>query len=304
MSGDPPVDSSAQVCADFVCATHADQRRALAELFARQLAATPVERVHFAFEHQRPAQGATVTHVPRLSLPLAGRHPFELNLGDGAEVLRLAPREALFMLPGSWRRALFDETRTHTAIVFEQDLIWFFAQHCAPMAPVQPQLWFHTAQPIVPEGLDLIHALSAMARSGRNLELAPALVRSLVQIAHAQLADSAAGARDAGEAMWQGMCAYIRERYHHTLDRDALAAAFDVHPNHVSRLFRRHGGEGFNRYLVRTRLEHATRLLRTSNCTIEEVALRTGFNDDNYFRHTFRRFFGMAPRQFRESGGR
>ena len=150
------------------------------------------------------------------------------------------------------------------------------------------------------EGLDLIHALSAMARSGRNLEVAAPLVRSLIRIAHAQLADAPAAARDAGDAIWKGMCAYIHDRHHNALDRESLAAAFDVHPNHVSRLFRRHGGEGFNRYVVRTRLEHATRLLRNSSCTIEEVALRSGFNDDNYFRYSFRRFFGMAPGQFRE----
>jgi transcriptional regulator GlxA family with amidase domain len=41
-------------------------------------------------------------------------------------------------------------------------------------------------------------------------------------------------------------------------------------------------------------------LLRTSSCTIEEVALRTGFNDDNYFRYAFRRFYGMAPSRYRE----
>lgn len=287
--------------ATFVRAVHADQRRALSALFAEQMATQPVGRVYFAFEVQRPSAGAVLTRVPRLSLPLAGRHPFEINIGDGACVRRFAPGEALFMLPGSWRRALFDETRTHTALVFENDHVWFFAQHCAPTAPAHPQLWFHTAQPIVPEGLDLIHALSGMARSGRNLDVAPALVRSLIQIAQAQLADAPAVARDAGEAMWKGMCDYIHERFQHALDRDAVAAAFDVHPNHVSRLFRRHGGESFNRTLVRTRMEEATRLLRAGHCTIEEVALRSGFSDDNYFRYAFRRFFGMTPGRYRDA---
>jgi AraC-like DNA-binding protein len=286
--------------AAFVCAAHADQRRALVEIFAHQIGTVPVERVWFAFADQRPAEGATLTRVPRLSLPLVGRHPFAVNVGDGATTRRFEPGEALFLLPGAWRRPLFDETRTHTAIVFEHGYVWFFAQHCAPAAPAQPQVWFHTPQPIVAEGLDLLHALGAMARSARNLDLAPALVRALIHIAHAQLADAPAVARDAGEAMWRAMCDYIRDRFHRALDRERLAAAFDVHPNHVSRLFRRYGREGFSRFLVRTRMEQATQLLRTSTFTIEEVALRSGFNDDNYFRYTFRRFFGMPPGQFRE----
>jgi AraC-like DNA-binding protein len=296
-----PADSSAlKSSAAYVRATHSDQRRALVELFSRQIAALPIERVSFAFEHQRPAAGATVTRVPRLSLPLSGRHPFELNRGDGAETVRLAPGEALFMLPGAWRRALFDEVRTHTAIVFEESYVWFFAQHCAPARPEQPQLWFHTAHPIVAEGRALIHALAAIARSGRNAPEAVPLVQSLMRIAHRQLADSPAIDGDAGKALWQSMCASIRDRYRQPLDRETLAAAFEVHPNHVSRLFRRHGNEGFNRFLVRTRLEQATALLQQPALTIEDIALQCGFNDDHYFRFAFRKSFGISPRRFRE----
>lgn len=286
--------------AAFVRATHSDQRRALVAVFAGQIAALPIERVHFAFEHQRPPVGATVTRVPRLSLPLSGRHPFELNRGDGAETVRLAPGEALFMLPGAWRRALFDEARTHTAIVFEESYVWFFAQHCAPERPAQPQLWFQTAHPIVAEGRSLLHALVAIARSGHNTAEAVPLVQSLLRMAHRQLADSPAVDGDAGQALWKSMCAAIRDRYWQPLDRESLAAAFEVHPNHVSRLFRRHGREGFNRFLVRTRLEHATALLQRPALTIEDVALQCGFNDDNYFRFAFRKSFGISPGRFRE----
>jgi AraC-like DNA-binding protein len=284
----------------YVCAEHPDQRQALSELLEEQMRAMPVQRVYFALEEGQPPSGATVTRVPRISLPLAGRHPFEINVGQGPATLRLEPGEALFMLANSWRRALFDEVRTHNAIVFEQGYIWFFAQHCAPHSPPKPQLWCHTVRPIVPEGLDLIHALGMMARSGRNLPQAPALVRALVAIAHTQLAEETPVARDAGEAMWLAMCAYIREHGHRSLNRASLAAAFDVHPNHVSRLFSRHSQEGFNRHLVRTRMERASSLLRSSALTIEEVALRCGFHDDNYFRYTFRRYFGMPPGRFRE----
>jgi AraC-like DNA-binding protein len=283
-----------------VTAPHADQRQALAALLTAQMVERPVQKVFFSFENQRPLKGSTVTAVPRLSLPLEGNHPFETNIGDGAQTLRLSPGEALFMLAGSWRRALFDEVRTHTAIVFEAEYVWLFAQHCNPGAPVRPQLWCRTAGPIVSEGRDLLHALSAIARSGRNLEAAAPLVRCLVGIAHAQLVDEPLTARDAGEGIWHGMCAYIREHYHRPLDREMLAATFDVHPNHVSRIFSRYGREGFNRFLARTRLENATDLLRASNCTIEEVALKCGFHDDNYFRYAFRRFFGMPPGQFRD----
>jgi len=286
---------------DFVSTPHEDQRRALAELFAIQMARHPIERVHLAFDSQRPTEGnISSTRVPRLSLPLSGRHPFQLNRGDGAETVRLVPGEALFILPGAWRRALFDEERTHTAVVFEDTYIWFFAQHCGPQRPEQPQLCFHTASPAVPEGLDLLHALMAIARSGRNAAETVPLVRSLLRITLRQLDDSPAVHGDAGEALWKSMCAYIRDRYALPLDRESLATVFEVHPNHVSRLFKRHGNEGFNRFLVRMRLEKATALLQHSALTIEDIALQCGFNDDNYFRFAFRRFFGASPGRFRQ----
>lgn len=296
-----PLSTESPNFRSFVNTPHEDQRRALAELFATQMTCCPIERVHLAFDSQRPAKGdISSTRVPRLSLPLSGRHPFDLHRGDGVETVRLAPGEALFMLPGAWRRALFDEERTHTAVVFEDTYIWFFAQHCGPMRPEQPQLCFHTATPIVPEGLDLLHALIAIARSGRNAAETVPLVRSLLRITLRQLDDSPAVHGDAGETLWKSMCAYIRDRYALPLDRESLATAFEVHPNHVSRLFKRHGNEGFNRFLVRTRLEKAIALLQRTALTIEDIALQCGFNDDNYFRFAFRRFFGASPGRFRQ----
>jgi len=51
--------------AAFVRATHTEQRRALVELFYGQIATLTVERVSFAFEHQRPSAGATCSFGKR-----------------------------------------------------------------------------------------------------------------------------------------------------------------------------------------------------------------------------------------------
>ena len=70
------------------------------------------------------------------------------------------------------------------------------------------------------------------------------------------------------------------------------------------RLFRKGTGESPVNCLNRVRLRHARALLLNTRLPISEVAAATGFADSNYFSRRFRKFAGMSPREFRESGGK
>jgi AraC-like DNA-binding protein len=92
---------------------------------------------------------------------------------------------------------------------------------------------------------------------------------------------------------------YMEENYHRPIDREHLAQRFDLHPNHVSRLFRRMAGEGFAAALRRLRLESAERMLRETDASVKEVALACGFASANYFGKVFRRHRGASPGAWR-----
>ncbi len=87
------------------------------------------------------------------------------------------------------------------------------------------------------------------------------------------------------------------------LDVAKLARASGYSRYHFSRLFAQHEGMSPARYLLRARMEEAARLLRADDAVpIKLIAQRCGFADANYFSKVFRRFFGMAPQDFRRSG--
>ncbi len=52
-------------------------------------------------------------------------------------------------------------------------------------------------------------------------------------------------------------------------------------------------------YLIRTRMEKASELLRNSKANVSEVAFASGFNDSNYFVRQFRKHFGITPGRFK-----
>jgi AraC-like DNA-binding protein len=60
-----------------------------------------------------------------------------------------------------------------------------------------------------------------------------------------------------------------------------------------------HLGMGPHRFLVRLRVEHAARLLRTSSLSVTRICYDVGFRDLSHFITTFRRFTGMTPLQYR-----
>ncbi len=49
------------------------------------------------------------------------------------------------------------------------------------------------------------------------------------------------------------------------------------------------------------RLEHAARLLKTTNLTVQEIMYEVGFNNKSYFYREFGKVYGLSPKAFRES---
>ncbi|TWU43339.1 HTH-type transcriptional activator RhaR [Novipirellula aureliae] len=52
-------------------------------------------------------------------------------------------------------------------------------------------------------------------------------------------------------------------------------------------------------HLIRLRIDQACELLRTTEESVTDIAMQTGFNDSNYFSRQFRRQMNCTPRQYR-----
>ena len=59
-------------------------------------------------------------------------------------------------------------------------------------------------------------------------------------------------------------------------------------------------GETPVQHLHRARLDFAARLLKESQMTVDEVMARAGFNSPTYFYNSFKKQFGMSPKDYRQ----
>jgi AraC family transcriptional regulator len=80
-----------------------------------------------------------------------------------------------------------------------------------------------------------------------------------------------------------------------------LASRAAVHPDHLSRSFRRHYGVLIGEYVRRLRLEWAARELVSADRTLAELAVTAGFVDQSEFTRRFREHFGTTPGRYRSA---
>ncbi|MCU0720731.1 MAG: helix-turn-helix domain-containing protein [Pirellula sp.] len=66
-------------------------------------------------------------------------------------------------------------------------------------------------------------------------------------------------------------------------------------------LFKESTGMTPNDYWLRLRVDHARLLLRTTNHTVTNIAMQSGFSSSQYFSAVFKKYSGTSPRDYRES---
>ena len=81
----------------------------------------------------------------------------------------------------------------------------------------------------------------------------------------------------------------------------SVAAAVEVHPSHLARVFRKFYGCTLGDFLRRVRLEHAVQALSRQEKSLAEVALAAGFCDQSHLTRAFKSHLGMTPAKFRSA---
>ncbi len=92
----------------------------------------------------------------------------------------------------------------------------------------------------------------------------------------------------------------LADRHAEAVDLSTLVEVTGLHPNYAMALFRDTFGMTMLQYLTQHRVAHAQRLLITSELSILDVALESGFSSVGHFYNMFKRSSGVAPRQYRE----
>lgn len=95
---------------------------------------------------------------------------------------------------------------------------------------------------------------------------------------------------------------YVDEHYRDTgLSQATIADLFGISTYTLSRIFRNDVGIGFVTYVNAKRVEYAKELLLTTKETVHDIAMKSGFDNDNNFFKVFKANTGMSPTTFRDA---
>lgn len=94
---------------------------------------------------------------------------------------------------------------------------------------------------------------------------------------------------------------FTEKNLHHDVSLRALADHVNLHPTHLSKIYKIETGEGISDYVFRLRMERACHVLKTTNKRVYEVSMEIGYLDPAYFIKVFKRQFGVTPQEYRDS---
>ena len=80
-----------------------------------------------------------------------------------------------------------------------------------------------------------------------------------------------------------------------------LPTVVHLHPNYAMQLFRKCTGRTIVAYLTQYRVAHAQQLLLTTDQSISDVALASGFSSLSRFYAAFREICNDSPKHYRQS---
>jgi AraC family transcriptional regulator len=94
--------------------------------------------------------------------------------------------------------------------------------------------------------------------------------------------------------------AHISANYDQEQSLEDLAELCGLSVSHMIRLFKHDCGCTPHDYLVSVRIRMAKLMLHTTDDSVEEIALKCGFNSASHFARSFRKNVGMSPAEFRK----
>lgn len=94
---------------------------------------------------------------------------------------------------------------------------------------------------------------------------------------------------------------YIENNFTENITRESLAKLFNVNIYYISRIFTNNFKMNLRSYLGLIRCEFAALLIRTTNRTLTDIALDSGFDSIRTFNRVFKDIYGISPSQFKNN---
>ncbi|MBQ9032347.1 MAG: helix-turn-helix domain-containing protein [Parasporobacterium sp.] len=92
---------------------------------------------------------------------------------------------------------------------------------------------------------------------------------------------------------------YIQEHFR-TVTLRETARYFNYSETYLSRLISQYSGRSFSQLVKTARMRYAAKLLEFSNMPIEDISIECGYEDRSHFHKTFRKEYGVTPKEYRK----
>lgn len=96
---------------------------------------------------------------------------------------------------------------------------------------------------------------------------------------------------------------YIHINIENYISLDTLASSLTISPSYASSIFKEKMGISLIKYSKQVKIERAKVLLLTTDESILSISSKLAFHDQSHFCHTFKKFVGMTPVQFKNANG-
>lgn len=93
--------------------------------------------------------------------------------------------------------------------------------------------------------------------------------------------------------------AYINDNYSYEISIAGVASYIGIDRTYLYRIFTESLNLSPARYLQKVRMTRAADLLKTTDLSVVQIAVSTGFKDLSHFSGNFKRFFGVSPSVYR-----
>jgi two-component system response regulator YesN len=112
-------------------------------------------------------------------------------------------------------------------------------------------------------------------------------------------AGSAGAAEKEQEPFIEESVKYIRKHFQERLTLQTVSSRVFMNPQYFSRVFKRETGVTFTQFINNLRIQHACRLLETTNYPAYRIASECGFTDASYFNRVFYTQMEMTPKEYK-----
>ncbi|KPU83563.1 AraC family transcriptional regulator [Psychromonas sp. PRT-SC03] len=263
--------------------------------------AEEINNIYFSSDTQTPPQFSYQVNFSRLELVISGTYKniIEDQQQNSVQVI-LKAGDVLYIPPNCWNKPTWDSSCSILSILFGKRQIGFSLVSKNKGEDGFYDVQKDSIQTRMGHSLDyIIGAINILSKEKNRQPIDKHLILALLSYCQSMLFIPKSCVKKRSEDLYQGICVYVQENFHQPITRASIAENFNISANHLSRLFKKQGYITLIDYIVWVRIDRAKFMLKKYPLRLNEISIRCGFKDANYFLRVFKNKTGYTPSEYR-----